>query len=81
MITGEDQFLVDLKRQTFCHDTDVTLMTALSEKFAGVMESRDPVGSAKLPGQGPIRLTKYWPEVKDYLVTSLPRPMAGSIIS
>ena len=54
------------------------LLTALSPKFTGVMESRDPDGSAKLPGQGPIRLTKYWPEVKDYMITSLPRPMAGS---
>ena len=52
VITGEDQLLVDTKQQTFVHDTDFMLMTALSPKFTGVMESRDPDGSAKLPGQG-----------------------------
>ena len=67
-----------MKSQTFIHDTDEMFLLALSPNFVGLQASRDPDGSAKLPGQGPLRLTKYWPAVKQYMITELPRPLAGA---
>ena len=67
-----------MKAQTFIHKTDETFCVALSPGFMGLKAGCDPDGSAKLPGQGPVRLTKYWPEVKQYMVTALPQPQRGA---
>ncbi len=76
-LTGDDQLLVEAKQQTFGHHTDLTFLTALGDAFKGLMDACDPDGSAKLPGQGPVRLCKYWPAVKEYMIKSLPRPRSG----
>ena len=78
VLTGENRLLVEMKSQTFIHNTDDMLLVALSPKFMGLEAGRDPDGSAKLPGQGPVRLIKYWPDVKQYMVTALPQPQRGA---
>ncbi len=50
VLTGEDQLLVDMKAQTFIHDTDEMFLLALSPNFVRLEASRDPDGSVKLPG-------------------------------
>ena len=77
-LKGESRLLVEMKAQTFIHKTDETFCVALSPGFMGLRADCDPDGSAKLPGQGPVRLTKYWPEVKQYMVTALPQPQRGA---
>jgi hypothetical protein len=50
---------------------------ALDPEFVGLKPTGDPDGSAKLLGQGPIRMIDYWKEVKRYMVTALPQPQRG----
>ena len=78
VLTGQDRLLVEMKAQTFIHDTDEMFLVALNPKFMGLEASRDPDGSATLPGQGPTRLIKYWPAVKQYMITALPQPLRGA---
>ena len=76
-LKGESRLLVEMKAQTFIHKTDDTFCVALNPEFMGLKPKRDPDGSAKLSGQGPIRLSRYWPQVKKYMVTALPQPQRG----
>ena len=76
-LIGESHLLMELKTQTFIHKTDHMFCAALDPEFVGLKPTRDPDGSAKLFGQGPVRLTKYWKQVKGYMVTALPQPQRG----
>ena len=64
-LTGETHLLTELKAQTFVHKTDHMFCIALNPEFMGLRPKRDPDGSAKLAGQGPTRLSRYWPQVKE----------------
>ncbi|MDP7303297.1 MAG: hypothetical protein QGG09_09365, partial [Pirellulaceae bacterium] len=77
VLTGEDRLLVEVKAQTFIHDTDESFLVALSPTFMGIDARRDPDGSAPLPGQGPTKLTKYWPDAKEHMISALPQPLRG----
>ncbi|MDP7304135.1 MAG: hypothetical protein QGG09_13605, partial [Pirellulaceae bacterium] len=77
VITGEDRLLVGAKAQTYVHGTDDAFLIALSPGFKGIDDRRDPDGSAPLPGQGPTKLTKYWPEAKEHMISALPQPLRG----
>ena len=76
-LTGETHLLTELKAQTFVKQADHMFCTALDPKFIGIKPAGDPDGSAKLLGQGPIRMVEYWREVGKYMVTALPQPQRG----
>ena len=76
-LTGETHLLTELKAQTFVKQADHMFCTALDPKFIGLKPVGDPDGSAKLLGQGPIRMIDYWQEVKKHMVTALPQPQRG----
>ncbi len=42
VITGEDRLLVEVKAQTFVHNTDETFLIALSPGLKGIDARRDP---------------------------------------
>ena len=62
---------------TYVPGADTAFIVAIDPGLRGEDERRDPDGSAPLFGQGPTKLTKYWPEAKDYVISSLPQPLTG----
>ena len=67
----------EAKAQTYVQGTDDAFMIVVSPAFEGIYDSRDPDGSAPMPGQGPTKLAKYWPEAKDHMISALPQPLRG----
>jgi len=76
-LMGDETLLTEAKSMTYMPGADAAFMVAVDPGLRGEDERRDPDGSAPLFGQGPTKLTKYWPEAKDYVISSLPQPLAG----
>ena len=74
---GDETFLTEAKAMTYVPGADTAFIVAIDPGLRGEDERRDPDGSAPLFGQGPMKLTKYWPEAKDYVISSLPQPLTG----
>ena len=76
-LKGDETNLAEAKAMTYVPNADTALFIAMDPDLKGEDERRDPDGSAPLFGQGPTKLTKYWPEAKDYVTSALPQPLIG----
>ena len=76
-LMGDETNLAEAKAMTDVPGADTAFIVAVDPGLRGEDERRDPDGSAPLFGQGPTKLTKYWPEAKDYVTSALPQPLTG----
>jgi hypothetical protein len=76
-LMGDETNLAEAKAMTYVPGADTAFIVAMDPGLRGEDERRDPDGSAPLFGQGPTKLTKYWPEAKDYVISALPQPLTG----